>query len=116
MMTDSVPGSDRGLSAGVFGPLGAEVIRILSAIEQGDPQAAELLLPLVYDELRKLATQKLAQENPFYTRLRAGEPVCEYLAMNRRRRRRLRTCKFKVTPTPPTALIARSVDISHAIS
>jgi RNA polymerase sigma factor (TIGR02999 family) len=45
----------------------SEVIRILSAIEQGDPQAAELLLPLVYDELRKLATQKLAQEKPGQT-------------------------------------------------
>jgi RNA polymerase sigma factor (TIGR02999 family) len=40
----------------------SEVTRILSAIEQGDPQAAEQLLPLVYDELRKLAAQKLAQE------------------------------------------------------
>src|SRR5688572_12480825 len=40
----------------------SEVTRILSAIEQGDPHAAELLLPLVYDELRKLAAQKLAQE------------------------------------------------------
>jgi RNA polymerase sigma factor (TIGR02999 family) len=40
----------------------SEVTRILSAIEQGDPRAAERLLPLVYDELRKLAAQKLAQE------------------------------------------------------
>src|SRR5437667_7317000 len=40
---------------------------ILSAIEQGDPHAAELLLPLVYDELRKLAAQKLAQEKPGQT-------------------------------------------------
>src|SRR6059036_1957590 len=39
-----------------------EVSRVLSAIEQGDPQAAEQLLPLVYDELRRLATQKLALE------------------------------------------------------
>jgi RNA polymerase sigma factor (TIGR02999 family) len=39
-----------------------EVTRILSAIEQGDPHAAEDLLPLVYDELRKLAAQKMAQE------------------------------------------------------
>src|SRR5262249_44308204 len=39
-----------------------DVTRILSAIEQGDPAAAEQLLPLVYDELRKLAAQKLAQE------------------------------------------------------
>src|SRR5213082_3241099 len=38
------------------------VTHILSAIEQGDPQAAEQLLPLVYDELRKLAAAKLAQE------------------------------------------------------
>src|SRR5437660_7174594 len=40
----------------------SEVTRVLSAIEQGDPQAAEQLLPLVYDELRKLAAQKLAEE------------------------------------------------------
>jgi len=41
-----------------------EVTRILSAIEQGDPSAGAQLLPLVYDELRKLAAQKLAQEKP----------------------------------------------------
>ena len=39
-----------------------EVTQILSAIEQGDPRAAEQLLPLVYEELRKLAAQKLALE------------------------------------------------------
>ncbi|HLN32705.1 MAG TPA: sigma-70 family RNA polymerase sigma factor [Gemmataceae bacterium] len=44
-----------------------EVTRILSAIEQGDAKAAEQLLPLVYDELRKLAAQRLAQENPGQT-------------------------------------------------
>ena len=44
-----------------------EVTRILSAIEQGDPQAAEQLLPLVYDELRRLAARKLAQEKPGQT-------------------------------------------------
>ena len=44
-----------------------EVIRILSAVEQGDSQAAEQLLPLVYDELRKLAAQRLAQEKPGQT-------------------------------------------------
>ena len=44
-----------------------EVTRILSAIEQGDPHAAEQLLPLVYDELRRLAAQKLAQEKPGQT-------------------------------------------------
>jgi RNA polymerase sigma factor (TIGR02999 family) len=40
----------------------SHVTQILSAIEHGDPSAAEQLLPLVYDELRKLAAQKLAQE------------------------------------------------------
>ena len=44
-----------------------EVTRILSAIEQGDPLAAEQLLPLVYEELRKLAAQKLSQEKPGQT-------------------------------------------------
>ena len=41
----------------------SEVTQILSAIEQGDPSAAEELLPLVYNELRKLAAAKLAKEN-----------------------------------------------------
>ena len=45
----------------------SEVTRVLSAIEQGDPSAAEQLLPLVYDELRKLAAQRLAQEKPGQT-------------------------------------------------
>jgi len=44
-----------------------EVTRILCTIEQGDPHAAEQLLPLVYEELRKLAAQKLAQEKPGQT-------------------------------------------------
>ncbi len=44
-----------------------EVTRILNAIGQGEPSAAEQLLPLVYDELRKLAAQKLAQEKPGQT-------------------------------------------------
>jgi RNA polymerase sigma factor (TIGR02999 family) len=44
-----------------------EVTRILSAIEVGDPHAADQLLPLVYDELRKLAVQKLANEKPGQT-------------------------------------------------
>src|SRR3954452_8359844 len=39
-----------------------DVTRVLSAIERGDPQAADQLLPLVYEELRKLAAQKLARE------------------------------------------------------
>lgn len=45
----------------------SDVTRILSAIEQGEPQAAEELLPLVYDELRKLAAARLAQEKPGQT-------------------------------------------------
>jgi RNA polymerase sigma factor (TIGR02999 family) len=44
-----------------------EVTRILSAIDQGDPYAAEQLLPLVYDELRRLAAQRLAKEKPGQT-------------------------------------------------
>jgi RNA polymerase sigma factor (TIGR02999 family) len=44
-----------------------DVTRILSAIEQGDPKAAEQLLPLVYDELRKLAARRLAHEKPGQT-------------------------------------------------
>src|SRR5437667_6379100 len=44
-----------------------EVTRVLSAIEGGDPQAAAQLLPLVYEELRQLAAQKLAQEKPGQT-------------------------------------------------
>src|SRR5580692_11078153 len=52
------------------GSLGAgmsDVTRILSAIEQGDPQASEQLLPLVYEELRRLAAQKMDQEKPGQT-------------------------------------------------
>src|SRR5580692_931661 len=45
----------------------SDVTRILSAIDQGDPAAAEKLLPLVYDELRKLAAHKLGQEKPGQT-------------------------------------------------
>jgi RNA polymerase sigma factor (TIGR02999 family) len=64
----------------------SDVTRILSAIEQGDPQAAGQLLPLVYDELRQIAAQRLAQEKPgqtlqatalvheAYLRLVGGEP------------------------------------------
>jgi len=44
-----------------------DVTRVLSAIEEGDPHAAEQLLPLVYDELRKLAAARLAQEKPGQT-------------------------------------------------
>jgi RNA polymerase sigma factor (TIGR02999 family) len=54
------------LSASSVSPM-SEVTRILSAIEHGDPHAAEQLLPLVYDELRKLAAHKMAQEAPGQT-------------------------------------------------
>src|SRR6516225_5756245 len=65
----------------------SDVTLILSAAEQGDPHAAAQLLPLLYDELRQLAAQKLAQEQPgqtlqatalvheAYLRLVAGEQV-----------------------------------------
>jgi RNA polymerase sigma factor (TIGR02999 family) len=54
----------------------SEVTRILGQIQQGDPQAAEQLLPLVYDELRKLAAQKMAQEKAGLT-LQATDLVHE---------------------------------------
>src|SRR5262245_28969058 len=44
-----------------------DVTRVLSAIEQGDPNAADQLLPLVYEELRRLAATRLAQEKPGQT-------------------------------------------------
>jgi RNA polymerase sigma factor (TIGR02999 family) len=68
----------------------ADITQILSKIEDGDPTAAEQLLPLVYDELRKLAAAKLAREGPgqtlqptalvheAYLRLVGGEPHCEW--------------------------------------
>src|SRR5262245_24773403 len=45
----------------------SDVTQILSSIERGDPHAAEQLLPLVYDELRKLAAQRMARESPAQT-------------------------------------------------
>lgn len=45
----------------------SDVTHILSRIESGDPSAAEILLPLVYEELRKLAAARLAQEKPGQT-------------------------------------------------
>jgi RNA polymerase sigma factor (TIGR02999 family) len=64
------PQEFRARAAGIREPLVppmSEVTRILSAIEQGDPNAASQLLPLVYDELRQLAAQKLAHEKPGQT-------------------------------------------------
>jgi RNA polymerase sigma factor (TIGR02999 family) len=52
--------------AGILGAM-IEVTGVLAAVERGDPRAAELLLPLVYDELRKLAAQRLADEKPGQT-------------------------------------------------
>ncbi len=45
----------------------SDVSQLLHAIEQGDPRASDQLLPLVYDELRRLAAQKLAEEPPAQT-------------------------------------------------
>src|SRR5215472_6574697 len=64
------PHSDSSLrpvrSAVIFKPM-TDITRILSAIEEGDPTAAEQLLPLVYHELRQLAAHRLAQEKPGQT-------------------------------------------------
>jgi RNA polymerase sigma factor (TIGR02999 family) len=54
-------------TAAVAGAFMHEVTQLLNAIDQGDLRAADQLLPLVYDELRKLATQKLAREKPGQT-------------------------------------------------
>jgi RNA polymerase sigma factor (TIGR02999 family) len=59
----------------------SDVTRILSAIEHGDPSAAEQLLPLVYDELRKLAAQKMAQEAPGQTLQATGLVHDAYLRL-----------------------------------
>ena len=67
-----------------------DVTRILSAIEQGDGKAAEQLLPLVYDELRRLAAQKMAQEKPGQT-LQATALVHE--AYTRLRRSSTKPCR-----------------------
>ena len=68
----------------------SNVTHILSAIEQGDPRAAEQLLPLVYDELRELAAARLADEksgqtlqptalvHEAYLRLVGGSPPCDW--------------------------------------
>ena len=61
------PISDRTVGLGAGSPAMNDVTRILSAIEHGDPEAAEQLLPLVYDELRRLAAQRLAARTPGQT-------------------------------------------------
>jgi RNA polymerase sigma factor (sigma-70 family) len=86
----------------------SDVTRILSQIEQGDPQAAEQLLPLVYDELRKLAAAKLAQEKPGQT-LQATALVHEaYLRLvgggeDRGQKSEVRDQKSDETPAAPTS-------------
>ena len=61
-----------------------DITRILSAIEDGDPKAAERLMPLVYDELRRLAAGRLAREVPGQT-LQATALVHEaYLRLDRK--------------------------------
>src|SRR5262249_51989775 len=61
-----VAGLQADVWAAIVNPM-SEVTRVLSAIEQGDPHAAEQLLPLVYDELRRLAAHRLAREAPGQT-------------------------------------------------
>ena len=78
-----------------------DVTRILSAIEQGDPQAAEQLLPLVYDELRRLATAKMAHEKPGQT-LQATALVHEaYLRLVGGSRPSTGTAGVTSSPPPP---------------
>jgi RNA polymerase sigma factor (TIGR02999 family) len=69
-MPDPAPalGEDASLGpSSLSGKAMSDVTRVLSAIEQGDPSAAQQLLPLVYDELRKLAAERMAQEKPGQT-------------------------------------------------
>ena len=58
LFSDEISGIDRGMS---------EVTRILDRVQQGEAKAAEELLPLVYEELRRLAAQKMAQEASGHT-------------------------------------------------
>jgi DNA-directed RNA polymerase specialized sigma24 family protein len=82
----------------------SDVTRILSQIDAGDPQAAEQLLPLVYDELRKLAAAKLAQEKPGQT-LQATALVHEaYLRLVGRSVLR-ESLQCSPTDHPPTDLL-----------
>jgi hypothetical protein len=80
------------------------VTRILSATEQGDPHAAAQLLPLVYDELRQLAAQKLAQEKPGQT-LQATALVHEaYLRLvDTEKAQREKATRSTTAPAPRSA-------------
>ena len=64
MIPDSIPSA---VSEGLILEEMSDVTRILNAIEQGDSAATEQLFPLVYDELRRLAAQRMAQERPGQT-------------------------------------------------
>ena len=86
-------------AARILNPM-SEVTRILSAIEQGDPHAAEQLLPLVYDELRKLAAQKLAQEAAGQT-LQADRPGPRGVPPAGRRRDQPGAGTAAATSSPP---------------
>ena len=79
----------------------SDVSRILTAIEQGEPQAAERLLPLVYDELRKLASQRLAEQKPGQT-LQATALVHEaWIRLVDREQARAGTGAGIFSPPPP---------------
>lgn len=54
----------------------SKVTRILRAVEHGDPEAAQELLPLVYEELRRLAAEKMAHEKPGQTLRHGHDAVC----------------------------------------
>src|SRR5688572_15306707 len=96
----------------------SDVTQILSQIDAGDPRAAEQLLPLVYDELRKLAAARLAHEKPGQT-LQATALVHEaYLRLLSRpdgekvKRRDGETDQNQHPPVPPS--LPRSVPAFHS--
>ena len=90
-----------------------DVTRILSVIEQGDPSAAEQLLPLVYDELRKLAAAKMAQENPGQTLQATGLVHEAYLRLvgseTGRGHRRTDPLNTSLNPSVLRATVSRAV-------
>jgi RNA polymerase sigma factor (TIGR02999 family) len=92
----------------------SDVTRILSQIESGDPAAAEQLLPLVYDELRKLAAAKLSQERPGQT-LEATALVHEaYVRMVGSETQRTYRDRSHFFATAATAMRRILVDIARA--
>ena len=92
----------------------SDVTRILSQIESGDPAAAEQLLPLVYDELRKLAAAKLLQEKPGQT-LQATALVHEaYVRMVGNETQRTYRDRSHFFATAATAMRHILVDIARA--